>query len=136
MASGFGAAEEDKTVARQRANLEPAQLLWSDFGQPDDDRTGGVRLDELLRRPEPLRRRVGLDPYELPLAQSHVLQARQVRMPGRADDHDLATGLHDLTETGRKEPPLDDGRLSGQNFGDGPARPSATGQLHVQCRPA
>lgn len=94
MARGLGPAEEYQPLAGLGTDLQAAQLLGPDLGQPGDDGAGGVGLDDLLGDPEAFGRRLGLDPDELPFGEAQVLQARQVRMPGRADDHDLAARVH------------------------------------------
>ncbi|WP_114471897.1 hypothetical protein [Pseudorhodoferax soli] len=136
MARGIRTAKEHGPFTRERANLEPTQLIRPDLGQPGDDRPCCVRLDELLCGLQPLRRRIGLKPDELSLVQSHMLQAWKVWVPGRTDDHYLTASLNHLAERRCQKPLFADGWRSCENLGDGTTRPPATGQRYVQCGPS
>ena len=81
-------------------DLQPAQLLRPRLRQPGKHGALGIGLDELLGRPEALRRRGGLDPHEVVRADAFVLQARQVRLLGRPDQDHLAAVSDDPAQAG------------------------------------
>jgi hypothetical protein len=98
-------AEEDGAVAAMCADLQAADLFLAGLRQPCDQQAGGVGLDQLLRDPQALGRRLRLDPNEVPLVDALLAQAGQVRVLGRSDDStacDSGTGQRDTLD-GRKE---------------------------------
>ena len=102
MLSDFRPAQENWCFAALRAHLESTQLVGSGFRQPRNDGARRVGLDELFGGPKPLRRDISLNPHQLPVVQTHMGQAREVRVARRSNDNDLATcfddGPHSTTE--------------------------------------
>lgn len=73
---GGRAAQEDWAIAGLRTHLESANLLLTCLGQPRDEKSGGIGLDELLSDPEPLGGCLGLNPDQLPLAEAGKPESR------------------------------------------------------------
>ena len=125
-------AEEHRPVATLRAHLEPADLLLPGLRQPGHQQAGGVRLDQLLRHPEPLGGCIGLDPHQPPLVDAQVAQPRQVRRLRRPDHDDVLPRRDHLPHRRPEQAPLDDGRLRLQHLRQRMARPPAARQFGIE----
>jgi hypothetical protein len=131
MAGSLWATQKHRPFTRLRTDLQAAQLFLPSLGQPRHDGAGGIGFDELLGHPEALCGKLGLDPYQLPLVQPLVDEAREVRAARRSNDNDLAAVCNHPAERRSEQAPLQNRRLGRQHLGHRPEGPATSGQLCI-----
>ncbi len=96
------AANQHRRLAARRQHLQAPDLLRAHLRQPGDQRAAGVGLDQLLGAPEPLGRRLGLDPDQL-LARSTPPAAARAHAAARGGP--TSTTERPAAHTSRNTPP-------------------------------
>jgi len=109
-------------------DLQTADLVGSGLRQPGQHGAARVGLDQLLGDPQPIRWRLGADPYQAVRMHATLGQAAGMRGKGRGDEQELTISFHQRWDGATQQAPFAQWCLGREHLGQRAGRPTSTGQ--------